>query len=84
MAVTRRARSHPIAVSALATGVAAIAVIVIAQVSGAESIGRVFADFQPSWIALIAAAELLTYPAYVLAYRSVASVHGMRHSAYRW
>lgn len=76
MAVTRRARSHPIAVSALATGVAAIAVIVIAQVSGAESIGRVFADFQPAWIALIATAELLTYPAYVLAYRSVACVHG--------
>ena len=76
MAVTRRARSHPIAVSALATGVAAIAVIVIAQVSGAESIGRVFDDVHPGWIALIAGAELCAYPAYMLAYRSLATVHG--------
>jgi uncharacterized membrane protein YbhN (UPF0104 family) len=63
-------------VSAFATAVAAVAVIAIARVSGADSVGRAFDDFQPSWIALIATAELLTYPAYVIAYRSIASVHG--------
>ncbi len=75
VAVTRRAR-HPIAVSAFATALAAVAVIVIADLSGADSMGRVFQDFRPSWIALIAGAELLTYPAYVLAYRSIACLHG--------
>ncbi len=75
VAVTRRA-GHPIAVSAFATALAALAVLVIARVSGAESIGRVFQDFRPSWVALIAVAELLTYPAYVLAYRSIACLHG--------
>ena len=30
----------------------------------------------PGWIALIAGAELATYPAYMLAYRSIAQVHG--------
>ena len=71
-----RPRHHPIAVSAFATAVAAGAVIAIARISGADSVGRVFDDFRPSWIALIAGAELLTYPAYMLAYRSIASVHG--------
>lgn len=71
-----RPRHHPIAVSAFANAVAAGAVIAIARISGADSVGRVFDDFRPSWIALIAGAELLTYPAYMLAYRSIASVHG--------
>lgn len=62
--------------SAVATGIAAIAVLVIARITGADAVGRAFSHFEPGWIAVIAAAELFTYPAYVLAYRSLAQVHG--------
>jgi uncharacterized membrane protein YbhN (UPF0104 family) len=74
--VRRWLRRHPIAVSALATAIAAAGALLIAHVTGAEAIGRAFEEFHPSWIALIAGAEALTYPAYALAYRSVACVHG--------
>ena len=57
-------------------GIAGIAVLVIARVTGADAVGRAFADIHPAWIALIAGAELVTYPAYMLAYRSVAQIHG--------
>jgi uncharacterized membrane protein YbhN (UPF0104 family) len=63
-------------VSALATALAAIAVLAIARVSGADAVGRAFDDVRPGWIALIGGAELLAYPAYILAYRSLARVHG--------
>jgi uncharacterized membrane protein YbhN (UPF0104 family) len=49
---------------------------VIARITGADAIGRAFDDFDPGWIALIAGAELLTYPAYVLAYRTLARAYG--------
>jgi len=62
--------------SAVATGIAAIAVLLIARVTGADAVGRAFDKFHPAWIALIAGAELLTYPAYVIAYRSIARIHG--------
>jgi uncharacterized membrane protein YbhN (UPF0104 family) len=62
--------------SVVATAIAAVAVLVIAHVTGADAIGRAFDDFHPGWIVLIAGAELLTYPAYMLAYRSIAGVHG--------
>src|SRR6202035_947240 len=42
----------------------------------ADAIGRAFNDVDPGWIALIAGAEILAYPAYVIAYRSLAQVHG--------
>jgi uncharacterized membrane protein YbhN (UPF0104 family) len=45
-------------------------------VTGADAVGRAFDDVDPVWIALIAGAEVVAYVAYVLAYRSVASVHG--------
>lgn len=60
----------------MATGIAGIAVLLIARVTGADVVGRAFADFQPAWIALIAGAELLTYPAYALAYRTLANMSG--------
>ncbi len=66
----------PVALAAVATGIAAIAVLVIARVTGADAVGRAFSHVEPAWIALIACAELLAYPAYALAYRSVAQVHG--------
>jgi uncharacterized membrane protein YbhN (UPF0104 family) len=69
-------RSHPIAVSLLATVIAAGGVLAIAYITGADELGRAFETVQPAWIGLIAVAEALTYPAYALAYRSVARVHG--------
>jgi len=72
----RRLRKWPVGLSALATVIAAIAVLVIARATKADAVGRAFDDINAWWIALIAGAELLTYPAYMLAYRSIASVHG--------
>jgi uncharacterized membrane protein YbhN (UPF0104 family) len=60
----------------LATGIAAVAVLAIALATRADTIGRAFNDVDPSWIAVIAGAEILAYPAYVIAYRSIARVHG--------
>lgn len=60
----------------LAALLAGVAVLAIAKATGADAIGRAFADLDGPWIALIAGAELLTYPAYMLAYRSIAQVHG--------
>jgi uncharacterized membrane protein YbhN (UPF0104 family) len=74
--VRRWLRRHPIAVSALATAIAAAGVVVIAHVTGVDAIGRALEHFHPGWIALVAGAEILTYPFYTLAYRSVAEVHG--------
>jgi uncharacterized membrane protein YbhN (UPF0104 family) len=75
-AVRRWLRGHPIAVSAFATAIAAAGALLIAHVTGADAVGRAFDEIEPGWIALIAGAELLTYPAYALAYRSVACAHG--------
>jgi uncharacterized membrane protein YbhN (UPF0104 family) len=55
---------------------AAVAVILIAHATGADAIGRAFEDVDPGWIVLVAGAQLITYPAYVLAYRAVAATHG--------
>jgi uncharacterized membrane protein YbhN (UPF0104 family) len=67
---------RPVLLSAVATALAAVAVLAIARVTGADKVGRAFDSVHPGWIALTAVAELLTYPAYMLAYRSVARVHG--------
>ena len=74
--VRRWLRGHPIAVSALATVLAAAGVLVIAEITGVDAIGRAFERFHPAWIALIAGAQALAYVAYTIAYRSVAQVHG--------
>jgi uncharacterized membrane protein YbhN (UPF0104 family) len=62
--------------SAVATGIAAIAVLVLARATGVDKVGRAFSGWDPSWIALIAFGEFVAYPAYMLAYRSIAQVHG--------
>jgi len=67
---------RPVVASAVATGIAAIAVLAIARATGADQVGRAFDDLHAGWIALIAGAELLAYPAYMIAYRSIAQVHG--------
>ncbi|MHB1999291.1 MAG: lysylphosphatidylglycerol synthase transmembrane domain-containing protein [Solirubrobacteraceae bacterium] len=71
-----RLRQMPIASSAFATAIAAIAVLAIAQVTRGDAVGRAFYDVDPTWIALLALAGLIVYPAYVLAYRSIACIHG--------
>jgi uncharacterized membrane protein YbhN (UPF0104 family) len=74
--VTSELRIRPVFVAAVATGIAAVAVLVIARVTGADAVGRAFSHVEPGWIGLIAGAELLAYPAYILAYRAIALVHG--------
>lgn len=69
-------RMRPVVLAAVATGIAAIAVLAIARVTGADAVGRAFDHVDPRWIALIAGAELIAYPAYMLAYRSIARVGG--------
>lgn len=69
-------RIRPVVLAAVATGIAAIAVLLIARITGADAVGKAFDDVDPSWIALIAGAEMLTYPAYMVAYRSIARVGG--------
>jgi uncharacterized membrane protein YbhN (UPF0104 family) len=72
----RRLHIHPVASSLLAAALAAIAVLAIAHATRAGSIGKAFDDIDAPWIVLVAVAELLTYPAYALAYRSLAQLHG--------
>jgi uncharacterized membrane protein YbhN (UPF0104 family) len=74
--VRSRLRVRPVVGSAVAAGIAAIAVLVIARATGADKVGRAFSDLDATWIALIAGAELLAYPAYMIAYRAIARVHG--------
>jgi uncharacterized membrane protein YbhN (UPF0104 family) len=69
-------RVRPVVLAAVATGIAAIAVLLIARITGADAVGRAFSDVHPGWIALIAGAQLLAYPAYVLAYRTIARIGG--------
>ncbi len=65
-----------LAISALATIIAGVVVWLIAKATGSVAIGRAFDDVEAPWIIAVAAAELLTYPAYTIAYRSLAQVHG--------
>jgi uncharacterized membrane protein YbhN (UPF0104 family) len=60
----------------LATAIAVGAVLAIGYATNVDVFGRVFGDFRPAWIAAIAALELLAYPAYMLAYRTIAGIHG--------
>jgi uncharacterized membrane protein YbhN (UPF0104 family) len=69
-------RSKPVLASAFATAIAAGAVLAIARVTGADAVGRAFSTIRPGWIALIAGAEVVAYLAYMVAYRSIAMVHG--------
>jgi uncharacterized membrane protein YbhN (UPF0104 family) len=65
-----------LAISALATIIAGVVVWLIAKATGTVAIGRAFDAVHAPWIIVVAAAELLTYPAYTIAYRSLAQVHG--------
>jgi len=67
---------RPVLASLVATLVAGVAVIVIAHVTGADAIGRAFDHIDWRLIPVVAAVELITYPAYMLAFRSIAEIHG--------
>jgi uncharacterized membrane protein YbhN (UPF0104 family) len=72
----RALRERTIFVSMLATALSALVVLIIARITGADAVGRAFNHVQLPWVVLVAVAELLTYPAYILAYRSIARLEG--------
>jgi uncharacterized membrane protein YbhN (UPF0104 family) len=74
--VVRGFGQRTVLTSALATVIAGAVVLVIAHITGADAIGRAFERVDAPWIGLVAGAELLTYPAYMLAYRSIARIEG--------
>lgn len=71
-----RLRKYPVALSALSTLIAAIAVVAIARATRADEVGRAFEVFNPGWIGLIAGGEVVAYAGYMIAYRSIATIHG--------
>jgi uncharacterized membrane protein YbhN (UPF0104 family) len=61
-----------VTVSLIAIAIRALTLLVIVDLAGARAIGRPIEHLHPLWIGVAATAELLTYPAYMLVYRSVA------------
>jgi hypothetical protein len=59
-----------VAAAGLATAIRVGVLAAMVEVTGAHALGQVFGHWQLPWIALVAWAELPTYPAYILAYRS--------------
>jgi uncharacterized membrane protein YbhN (UPF0104 family) len=71
-----RLREHPVLVTVFAFALATGTVVVIAIAYGAEAFLGAWSNLHWGWLAFAAGAELLAIPAYVLAYRAVAHVHG--------
>jgi uncharacterized membrane protein YbhN (UPF0104 family) len=70
---TRRALSRrPLTVSLVAIAFRAVALLVIFELAGAPALGAPLGHLHAGWVGIVATAQLLTYPAYVLAYRSIA------------
>lgn len=67
-----RGIARGLAISALATVIAGLAVWLIAKATQVDAIGRAFDQVHLPWLAAVAAAELLSYPAYTLAFHSLA------------
>jgi uncharacterized membrane protein YbhN (UPF0104 family) len=72
-----RRRPNALILSSLAIVAAIIAVIVVGAVSGV-SLDRVFAHFRPGWIVVVAIAEAASFLPYMLAYRQMTVVAGLR------
>ena len=53
-------RAHPLGASAVAIGIAGVAVLLIARATGADAVGRAFEHVHLPWVALVAGASLLT------------------------
>lgn len=58
----------------MAIAIAALVVIAVADLSGTDSSGHVFSDLHPDWIVVLAAAEMLTIPAYLMTYRAILGI----------
>jgi uncharacterized membrane protein YbhN (UPF0104 family) len=72
-----RRRPNALILSSLAIVAAIIAVTVVGAVSGV-SLDRVFAHFRPGWIVVVAIAEAASFLPYMLAYRQMTVVAGLR------
>jgi uncharacterized membrane protein YbhN (UPF0104 family) len=72
-----RRRPNALILSSLAIVAAAAAVIVIASLSGV-SIDRIFEHFRPQWIIVVALAEAVSFLPYMLAYRQMTVVAGLK------
>jgi uncharacterized membrane protein YbhN (UPF0104 family) len=70
-------RSNPFVLSGLAIVAAVAAVVVVAAVAGV-SLNRVFEHFRPGWIVVVAIAEAVSFVPYMLAYRQMTVVAGLR------
>jgi uncharacterized membrane protein YbhN (UPF0104 family) len=70
-------RLNPLVLSGLAIAAAVIAVIVLAAASGV-SLNRIFAHFAPGWIVVVAIAEAASFLPYMLAYRQMTVVAGLK------
>jgi uncharacterized membrane protein YbhN (UPF0104 family) len=71
-----RHRPNALILSGLAIVAAVVAVIVVAAVSGV-SLDRIFEDFRPQWIIVVAIAEAVSFVPYTLAYRQMTVVAGL-------
>jgi uncharacterized membrane protein YbhN (UPF0104 family) len=74
--VSRRSLSA-LVLSGLAIVAAVAAVIVLAAVGGV-SVDRVFEHFRPWWIVVVAVAEAVSFAPYMLAYRQLTLIAGLR------
>jgi uncharacterized membrane protein YbhN (UPF0104 family) len=72
-----RRRPSALVLSSLAI-VAAIGAVVVVAAVGGVSLNRVFAHFRPGWIAVVAIAEAASFLPYMLAYRQMTVVAGLR------
>jgi uncharacterized membrane protein YbhN (UPF0104 family) len=70
-------RPHALILSGLAIASAVVAVILVASLSGV-SLQRVFAHFHPDWVVVVAVAEAVSFLPYMLAYRQMTVVAGLK------
>lgn len=70
-------RPSAFVLSSLAIAAAILAVIVVAAVTGV-SLHRVFAHFRLAWIVVVAIAAAASFPPYMLAYRQMTVVAGLK------
>lgn len=70
-------RLSPIVLSGLAVAAAIIAVIVVAALSSV-SLNRIFAHLHPHWIVVVAIAQAVSLIPYLLAYRRMTVIAGLR------
>jgi uncharacterized membrane protein YbhN (UPF0104 family) len=71
-----RLRARPLLATLLGIAFAAAAAAIIAAVYGFGAFANAFRHVHPSWLALSAGAELLSIPAYAIAYRTLVRFDG--------